>query len=136
MAARTDAQLQTVVAAIADGIARIEQDPCIGERLRGVPEERVFCELRIGGRRPSWRILYSLRPPGSRPNLYLIGEHYMPTEPRTYVGRPRKPKDRLAVRAGFPDVYVDLARSRRWSEAQIRAMLDEVKRGVSQQPCC
>jgi hypothetical protein len=124
------------VESLAEGIARLEQDPCIGVRLRGVPGDRVVCELRIGGRRPSWRILYSVRPPGPRPNVYLVGEHYLPIEPATYLGKPKIPKDRLAVRAGMPDVYADFARSLGLSETEIRSMIEEIKRGVKQPACC
>lgn len=125
-----------VVEAIALGIARLEQDPCIGARLRGLPADRDFCELRIGSRRRSWRILYSVRPPGPRPNIYLIGEHYLPIEPATYLRDPKDPKDRLAVRARMPDVYADFVRSLGISEAEIRAMIAEIKRGVKQPVCC
>lgn len=125
-----------MVDSLADGIARLEQDPCLGVRLRGVPGKDGLCEYRITRRRKSWRIIYEVRPPGPVAYIHLIGEHYLPVLAATYLDEPKRPSGRLAAQAGLPDIYVDLVRHRGLTEQQIREMVREIVRGVNQPKCC
>ena len=121
--------------ALADAIAAIEDEPCSGKALRG-SGARGYCEYRLTRRRKSWRILYQVRGPNNTPRLLIFGEHYLPVEVKSYRPPARRVPRRLGSELGLDDVYVSLVGLLGLSDKEIRDMVNAVRGGAQQRPCC
>jgi len=117
--------------AILRAVDKIEQNYCVGYRLRGAVVSGL-CEYRLPGR---WRIIYQVDHQRHVPILVILGEHTVHAPELSYERPGVHPKDSLSGSWRWGDLYRETALAVGASREQFAQMIEAIRR-EDQQKCC